>query len=395
MVYEYSYVIPAARAWRPALRTRLALWTAGLLLASAFALTLFINVATTVISSATHTAAVPEVEIPAAEAVIPSAAPWVEALPSGGSQPEATSSDVLRSMRFVSFIGVAGIAILGGAGAYWLAGRALHPLRQMSRAAQSIDAASLDKRLASDGPDDELKELAGAFNAMLARLERAFTQQRRFVSDAAHELRTPLATLRANVEAALSNPTRTVEDRRDTAEAAERSLTRLESLIADLLILATEDRAPSGEKIALGPLLEDVLLDLRPVALERAVSLHIVGEAEVTVRGEESLLRRVFHNLVENGIHYNRAGGRVELTVQTEDGWAIVKVTDTGIGISAEEQPHIFERFYRGGGSRAQHRGGVGLGLAIVADVIRRHGGTIEVESVPGVGCTFTVRLSV
>lgn len=395
MMYQGSHAVPPPRAWRTTLRMRLALWTAGLLLTSALGLALFINVATTVVAPPPHEVLVLQEEIPVNQAVMPAPGAPVEEQPRRSGPFVGTSSEVLRSMRIISLVGVGLIAILGGAGGYWLAGRALRPLRQMSRAAQGIGAGSLDTRLASDGPDDELKELTGAFNAMLARLERAFTQQRRFVSDAAHELRTPLSTLRANVEAAISNPTRTVEDRREMAEASERSLTRLESLIADLLILATEDRPLSGEEIALGPLLEDVLLDLEPVANGRAVSLRVVGEAEVTVRGEESLLRRAFHNLVENGIHYNHSGGKVELTVQTEDGWAIVKVADTGIGISAEDQPHIFERFYRTGGARARHRAGVGLGLAIVADILRRHSGTIVVKSVPGVGSTFTVRLPV
>lgn len=381
------------KTWQPTLRMRLALWTAGLLLASALGLTLFINVATTVVTSPANAAGVPLIEIPPHQSAMAALDLPAEDQPDAGELSDGTSSDVLRSVRIVSLIGIGLVAILGGAGAYWLAGRALRPLREISRAAQGIEAGSLDARMASDGPDDELKELANAFNTMLARLERAFGQQRRFVSDAAHELRTPLSTLRVNLEAALSRRAGTDHHRRDMAEASERSLTRLERLITDLLILATEDRAPVGDEVALGPMLEDVLFDLRPVADERAVTLHIVGEAEVAVRGEEALLRRAFYNLVENGIHYNRNGGRVEVAIHVKGGWAIVTVTDTGIGIAAQDQPHIFERFYRAHPSRVHHRGGVGLGLAIVADVVRRHGGTIEVNSAPDAGSTFTVRL--
>lgn len=383
------------KTWQPTLRIRLALWAMGLLFLTALGLTLFINVATTVVTSPPNATGVPLVEIPVGRAATAAPDLPVEDQPDVGELSAGTSSDVLRSVRIISLIGVGLVAILGGAGAYWLAGRALRPLREISRAAQGIGAGSLDARLASDGPDDELKELANAFNTMLARLERAFSQQRRFVSDAAHELRTPLSTLRVNLEAALSCPADTAHHRRDMAEASERSLTRLERLITDLLILATEDRALAGEEIALGPVLEDVLLDLRPVADERDVSLHFVGEAEVAVRGEEALLRRAFYNLIENAIHYNRSGGKVEVAMHVEGASAIVTVTDTGIGIAAEDQLHIFDRFYRAHPPRGRHRGGVGLGLAIVADIVRRHSGTIVVKSVPGVGSTFTVRLPV
>jgi two-component system sensor histidine kinase BaeS len=167
----------------------------------------------------------------------------------------------------------------------------------------------------------------------------------------------------------------------------------LELLIDDLLLLATEDRTVAHDEVALGPLLEDVALDLRSPAERNGTVLHVGGEIDVMLRGEESLLRRAFSNLIENAICYNRAGGEVEVSVGTEGGWAVIAISDNGIGIPLEDQPHIFERFYRVDRSRGQHPGGVGLGLAIVADVVRRHGGTIEVKSVASIGSTFTVRL--
>ena len=285
------------------------------------------------------------------------------------------------------------MSVLGGIGAYWLAGHMLRPLRQISQTAQRISADTLNTRLALDGPEDELKELADAFDAMLDRLERVFEQQGRFVADVAHELRTPLTTLRTNLEIVHADPNATLEDYREMATTLERALTWLERLVADLLLLAQEETEVVREEVALGPLLEDVLLDFKSLADEHQVTLRLGGEIEMLVRGDEPLLVRAFSNLIENGIRYNRLGGEVEVTLKQVDGWAVINVADTGVGISPEEQVHIFDRFYRVDRSRARHKGGTGLGLAIVTYLVQRHGGTVQVESTPGVGSTFTVRL--
>jgi signal transduction histidine kinase len=301
--------------------------------------------------------------------------------------------DMLRYLRAVSVAGLGVVAVLGGAATYWLAGRVLQPVRDISQAARRVSAQTLDTRLALDGPHDELKELADTFDTMLERLQRAFKQQRRFVADAAHELRTPLATLRTNLEVVRADPTASPAAYRQMAVTLERSLGRLERLVEDLLVLAREEHITARQEIALGPLLEEVLLDLRPMADERLVVVEYSGALDLSVRGDEALLSRVFHNVVENGIRYNRPGGTVAIAIRRQDTWAVVTVADSGIGIPPEDQPQIFERFYRVDRSRARHTGGLGLGLAIAADVVRRHGGTICVESTLGVGSTFTIRL--
>ncbi len=382
------------KVWRPPLRVRLALWSAGLLFVASGGLTLFINVATTATTprSATAVTVLDEASPVPGELPMPMLTPQaIQGRPPMPFIPPEVA--VLRQMRIFSLVGLGLVAMLGGAGIYWASGRALRPVREVSQVARRIRAGALDTRLALDGPDDELKELADAFDGMLDRLERAFDQQSRFVTDAAHELRTPLATLRTNLEVVCSNPTATLGDYREMTETLERSLRQLERLVENLLILATEDRAVVKSEFALGPLLEDVLLDLQPVADEHAVTLHYTGEIHLTVRGDETLLRRVFYNLIENGIRYNRPGGEVVVTIRQEGVWAVVVVADTGMGISAEEQAHIFERFYRIDRSRARHKGGAGLGLAITAHIIQLHGGTIQVESTPGMGSIFTMRL--
>lgn len=386
---------------RPTFRLRLALWSGGSLLIFSLGLVLFINLTATITIPTTTMLdpTPPPLSIPTT--TWKPGQPTPTPLPmSNGRRELATAPPVLlvqqaalHQVRTISLIGLGLVSVLGGIGAYWLAGHMLRPLRQISQTAQRISADTLNTRLALDGPEDELKELADAFDAMLDRLERVFEQQGRFVADVAHELRTPLTTLRTNLEIVHADPNATLEDYREMATTLERALTWLERLVADLLLLAQEETEVVREEVALGPLLEDVLLDFKSLADEHQVTLRLGGEIEMLVRGDEPLLVRAFSNLIENGIRYNRLGGEVEVTLKQVDGWAVINVADTGVGISPEEQVHIFDRFYRVDRSRARHKGGTGLGLAIVTYLVQRHGGTVQVESTPGVGSTFTVRL--
>lgn len=300
---------------------------------------------------------------------------------------------LLVELRSISLTGFVLIAVLGGAGAYWLAGVTLRPVKRVSEAAQRISASTLDTRLALDGPKDEVKELADTFDAMLERLQHTFELQGRFVADVAHELRTPLASLRTNLEVVSTDPEATLDDYQTMAATQERALTRLERLVADLLLLATNEQSLSRNTVSLGPLLEEVSCDLEHIAGARQVTLQFASETEVTVQGDASLLSHVFSNLVENGIYYNKPGGTVTVGIDRKDAWALVNISDTGMGIPAEKQVHIFERFYRGDCSRAHHKGGAGLGLSIVSAIVQQHGGRVQVESAPGVGSTFTVLL--
>jgi signal transduction histidine kinase len=222
---------------------------------------------------------------------------------------------LLLELRNISLGGLAVVAIIGGAGAYWLAGMALRPVRRVSEAARHIGANALDTRLALDGPDDEVKELADTFDAMLERLQGTFELQNRFVADVAHELRTPLASLRTNLEVVASDPQADLEDYRAMIATQERALTRLECLVADLLILATTEQQQPGETVTLASLLEETICDLEYVASLRQVEIQLANDMEVVVRGNASLLARAFSNLIENAIYYNHPGGKVIVTI--------------------------------------------------------------------------------
>ena len=357
------------------LRLRLALWSAALVLVLSFGLLLFINSAA--IASFPRVIRGNQVRIDRNTRRL--ANPLELAL--------------FLELRNISLTGLALVAGLGGVGAYWLAGMALRPVRKVSDAARRISANTLDTRLAVGGPKDEVKELADTFDAMLERLERTFEAQGCFVADVAHELRTPLASLRTNLEVVATDSNATLEDYRAMAATQERALTRLERLVADLLILATSEQPLARGEVTLGTLLEEVILDLKPVADAQRVICRLNNEVDVVVHGDSSLLTHVFSNLFENGIYYNHPGGEVVVTLDQKDTWAVVTVADTGIGIEAAQLPHIFERFYRADCSHPRHKGGAGLGLSIVSAIVHQHGGKVQVESTPGQGSTFTVLL--
>jgi len=206
-------------------------------------------------------------------------------------------------------------------------------------------------------------------------------------------LRTPLASLRINLEIVAADKDASLDDYRAMVATQERALTRLERLVADMLILATSEQPLVRSEVALAPLLEEVLCDLKQQANARQVTLRLIDSAEVTVPGNGQLLARAFSNLVENGIYYNHPGGEVVVTLDLQEEQALVTIADTGIGIDADKQAHIFERFYRVDCSRARHNGGAGLGLSIVAAIVQQHGGEAQVESIPGRGSAFTVTL--
>src|SRR5437667_133945 len=253
------------RSWkkrRLPLRLRLALWSGALVLVLSFGLLLFIN---SVAFSSFHRIIRDKIPPPVAiqhrtQPACFSVIPFV-CLSARPSNPLELA--LIFELRNISLVGLGLVAVLGGAGAYWFAGIALRPVRRVSTAARQISANTLDTRLALEGPKDEIKELADTFDAMLERLGRTFEQQNRFVADVAHELRTPLASLRTNLEVVAADKDATLDDYRTMVATQEGALTRLERLIADLLILATSAQPAVRSGVALTPLLEDSLSDLK------------------------------------------------------------------------------------------------------------------------------------
>jgi heavy metal sensor kinase len=284
-----------------------------------------------------------------------------------------------------------GLAALGGA---VVARVALRPVDKMTRTARRITAEDLSRRVERPGTGDEMERLAETLNGMLARLEAAFTQTRRFAADAAHELRTPLAALRGGIEVALRAERPPEEYRRVLASSLE-EVERLIRLAEDLLLLS---RSSAGPDVTRAPVdLEPLLLDVFDVGarLGQAVGVSVRTDtmAPATVRGDATALRRALLNLVENAIKYTPPGGKLELGLTTGDGMAVVTVSDTGIGLDPADTDRIFEPFVRLDAARARGTGGAGLGLAIARSIAVAHGGTLAAESRPGAGSRFVLRL--
>jgi heavy metal sensor kinase len=284
-----------------------------------------------------------------------------------------------------------GLAALGGA---VIARIALRPLDRMTRTARRISAEDLSERVERPQTGDELDRLAETMNDMLARLEQAFAHSRRFAADAAHELRTPLAALRGTVEVALRGDRSPGEYRTVLASSLE-EVQRLIRLSEDLLLFSRVQAGPepAAERVDLEPILLEGLDAGARLGQAAGVSVRIESAVPAVVRGDATALRRALVNLVENAVKYTPRGGKVELSLTSGDGAASLTVADTGIGIDATDGERIFEPFVRLDAARSRDTGGAGLGLAIARSIVAAHRGTLLLESRPGSGSRFTIRL--
>ena len=284
-----------------------------------------------------------------------------------------------------------GLAALGGA---IIARIALRPLDRMTRTARRISAEDLSERVERPRTGDELDRLAETMNDMLARLEQAFAQSRRFAADAAHELRTPLAALRGTTEVALRGDRPPAEYRKVLASSLE-EVERLIRLSEDLLLFSRSQAGPepAEERVDLEPLLLEGLDAGARLGQAAGVSVRIEHAAPAVVRGDATALLRALLNLVENAIKYTPRGGKVELSLIAEDETASLTVSDTGLGVDPADAERIFEPFVRLDAARSRDTGGAGLGLAIARSIVTAHRGSLTVESRPGSGSRFTIRL--
>lgn len=311
----------------------------------------------------------------------------------------ATLSDLDSSLRRV-WLFMMLIAALGNVvtfvTAWVLAGRALHPVLVLTEAASTIArSGAFSQRVPANMPRDELGRLAETFNELLERLERAQAVQARFVSDASHELRAPLTVIQANLELLAHRPAMASPEREAAVREAHAEAARLGRLVADLLVLA---RADAGiplrrEPVELDRVVMDVIGAARHLALH--LRLEIVTLDPVVVSGSADRLKQLVFNLVENAIKYTPADGRVTVALRRVNAVAEIEVRDTGIGISADDLPRVFERFYRADPARTRDARGTGLGLSIALWIAQQHGGDIVIVSELGRGTIATVRLPV
>ena len=313
-----------------------------------------------------------------------------------------SESDLIGQQRRLATslaLGSLGMLVIAFLGGLWLADRAMRPVATISHAARNISESDLSRRLNMRGRD-ELAELAGTFDDMIARLQAAFDRQRRFVADASHELRTPLTIVNLEVGRALSSKRSAAEYQRalQVVDAEGKRMTRL---VNDLMTLARMD---SGQAI-----LQFDDLDLSDVALEAVERMSALAEQqrikletgefpELLIRGDRQYLIQMISNLIENAVKYSGTGQTVRIETDTQNGKASLRISDTGPGIPPEHLPKLFDRFYRADAARSHNNDsnsptGSGLGLSIVSWIVQAHSGTIQVQSKVNEGTTFEVTL--
>jgi heavy metal sensor kinase len=301
----------------------------------------------------------------------------------------------LGVVRHVLFLALPLIVLIAGAGGFLLATKNLAPLRWMAEQARSITDKNLHNRLDIGAANEELMMLADSFNELLSRLDRSFETMRRFVADASHELRTPIAVIRGEADVALDHDRGPAEYRESLAVIQDEAL-RLTRLIDDLLNLARADAGHVSlhvQEFYVNDLLAECCRSIQTKAGAKKIDLECRCPEDVAYRGDQELIRRLALNLLENAIRYTPEGGRVQVKVEDSARELRIQVADTGIGIPPETATHVFERFYRGDQARSRQNGGFGLGLSIVKWIAESHNGSVELSSEPGVGSTFTVLL--
>jgi heavy metal sensor kinase len=323
------------------------------------------------------------------------------AMPVGGGEALVVSRSVVellgfqgRTMASLLVVSIV-LLIMGGALTYWLAGRALRPVRNIAGIARSISEHDLHRRVAVKVPPDELGELVDTFNSMLGRLEAGFESMGRFTADASHELRAPLTLMRAEIESAMRRG-RTKEEYRRALESVQGEVDHLTRLTDQLLMLARADAGalkPAKEAVDVADFLHETGARWEPVAELRKVRVEVSAPASGYVDGDPALLRRVMDNLVDNAIRYTGEGTAVALRGYASNGGWNVDVVDHGPGIPAPYRTKLFSRFARPDMARAAEDGGAGLGLALSAAIARAHGGSLELVENGEPGAVFRLHL--
>lgn len=312
-----------------------------------------------------------------------------------GSDLEPTDEE-LESLREVLAYVIPIAIVLAGAGGWFLARQSLAPVALMAERARRIGVDELGARMPVANPRDELGRLAETFNELLNRLEASLTQQRQFMADASHELRTPVTTSRTAAAVALQQPHRGEEEYRETLAIIEQQTTRLSRTVEDMFTLARADAGSYPVRrtlMYLDEVVDDAVRAARVLADTKQVSIELTAMQSASFSGDEELVRRLIGNLLDNAIRHTRPGGGVQVSLGHESEAYVLSVTDSGEGIMPDIQPHIFERFYRGDVARTSSDGGAGLGLALVRWIARVHGGDVTLVRSSDEGTTFAATL--
>lgn len=283
------------------------------------------------------------------------------------------------------------VTLLGGILAYFVSGRALRPLRTFVAQVEKVQPNNLADMKITEEVLPEFRQFSDSFNQMLERLDEGFTAQRQFTGNAAHELRTPLALMQAQVELFSAEHPDVLPETADFLRLLREQTERMTQMTRTLLEMCGLQAVPCTDHIELGPMIDEIFADLAPLAEKNNVMLEREGDGTMT--GSDTLIYRLLFNLTENAIKYNRPGGSVRLSVTPEPEKLLIRVSDTGPGIPEHFQRSVFQPFFRVDKSRSREYGGVGLGLSLVWEIVKLHGGTVCVENSSEAGTTVAVSL--
>ena len=287
----------------------------------------------------------------------------------------------------------AAVTLLSGILAYFVSGRALKPLRSFASQVEMVQMTNLADMKIDEDVLPEFKQLSRSFNQMLERLNNAFAAQRQFTGNAAHELRTPLALMQAQLELFSAEHPAVLPETAEFLTLLREQTERLTQMTRTLLEMSNLQQVARNERIQLAPMIEEIFTDLAPLSDKRGVTLTAEGDGIMT--GSDALIYRLIFNLTENAVKYNRQGGSVRVSVTQEPGKLLLRVSDTGCGIPEEYQRSIFQPFFRVDKSRSREYGGAGLGLSLVWEIADLHGGSVWVEESSDKGTTIAVELPI
>jgi len=303
--------------------------------------------------------------------------------------------DTLKRIKIIILITTPLFILFATFSSLFLARRALAPIDSVTKTASEIEKGDLSRRIKMPTANDEIGRLARTFNKMIARLEDTFNREKRFTSDASHELRTPITIISAKAEVALTK-SKKIEDYRKALKVIIKEAKKVSFLLSQLLLLARSDEGKSIlsiEKIDLKMIIDSIIIEMKEKAKQKNITLSIISEQNFVIKADQTFITMLFLNIIENSIKYNKRGGLINIYFSKEDNTAKVIIEDNGIGISDENLTHIFDRFYRVSESRADK--GSGLGLSIVKEIVEVHKGQIKIYSKLGIGTKFEISLPV
>ena len=285
----------------------------------------------------------------------------------------------------------AAVTLLGGVLAYFLSGRALNPLRAFTSQVEKVQPNNLSDMKMAEDVLPEFRQFSKSFNQMLDRLDEGFAAQRQFTGNAAHELRTPLALMQAQLELFSAEHPKVLPETAGFLLLLREQTERMTQMTKTLLEMSELRTVPCNDRIEIAPMIEEIFADLTPLAEKNGIILESTGDGTMT--GSDTLIYRLLFNLTENAIRYNRPDGIVRITVTEEEKRLIIRVSDTGCGVPEQYRESIFQPFFRVDKSRSRENGGVGLGLSLVWEIVTLHGGEVRVEKSSEKGTTIAVKL--